>query len=59
MSRASSLSPRRPITLTRQQVKTIYGRLEEPSAPRESPVALVATFLLLAAGLLLAVWLGP
>lgn len=55
----SHLPPRRPVTLSRAQIRMIYGRLEEPGRPRESPVALVMTFLLLAAGLLLAVWLGP
>lgn len=58
MSRAAS-PLRRPVTLSRAQIRMIYGRLEEPSAPRESPLALVACLLLLFAGLLLAIWLKP
>lgn len=52
-------SPRRPITLSRAQIRMIYGRLEEPTGPPESPLALVGCLFLLFAGLLLAVWLGP
>jgi hypothetical protein len=52
---------RRPVNLTRAQERLLYARLvEEPTAARrESPVALLGTFLLLGAGLLLAIWLGP
>jgi hypothetical protein len=57
-----SASYRRPATLTRHQVRTLYARLEEPSAlpaPRESPWILLATFLILLAGLALGWVLGP
>jgi hypothetical protein len=57
-----SASYRRPATLTRNQIRTIYARLEEPSAlpaPRESPWMLLAAFLILLAGLTLGWFLGP
>jgi hypothetical protein len=51
---------RRPATLTRNQIRTIYARLEEPSAaPREPPWMLLATLLILLAGLTLGWFLGP
>jgi hypothetical protein len=54
------MTARHPVTLTRAQEKLLYARLEDPSscAPR-APSPLWLTFILLAAGLLLAVWLGP
>jgi hypothetical protein len=55
-----SVSHRRPVTLTRAQERLLYARLEAPTAARrESPVALLGVFLMLGAGLLLAIWLGP
>ncbi len=44
---------------TRAQERLLYARLEEPSRPKESRVALFGTFLLLGAGLLLTIWLCP
>lgn len=63
MSRTTS--PRRPVTsrqpcrLTPEQVRTLYARLEEPSAPPDRPWTLYATFFILLAGLALGWLLGP
>lgn len=57
--RPAPLPSRRPVTLTPEQVRTLYVRLEEPSAPPDRPWTLYAVLLILLAGLALGWLLGP